>query len=95
MDTPVIYYINLAFAWVLVLLSIWGYSTILRKTGQKMSYWLFFGLGWMLIGFSHIFTLGGVSASEWYMITLRTVGYSCMVLSVISLLLHIVDRDSI
>jgi hypothetical protein len=94
MDTPLIYYINLAFSWLLVLLSIWGYATVLRKTGQRLSYWLFFGLGWMLIGFSHIFTLGGVSSSEWYMITLRTAGYVSMVLSVISLMIHIVDKDS-
>ena len=95
MNTPLIYYINLAFSWLLVLLAIWGFATVLRKTGQRLWYWLFFGLGWMLIGFSHIFTLGGVSSSEWYMIALRTAGYSSMVVSVISLMIHFVDKDSI
>lgn len=95
MDAPAIYYINLAFTWLLVLMSIWGYATVLRKTGQRMSYWFFFGVGWMLIGFSHIFTLGGVSSSEWYMITLRTAGYASIVVSVISLMLHVINKDSI
>jgi hypothetical protein len=94
MNTPVIYYINLIFSWLLVLLSIWGYATVQRKTGYKVYHWLFFGLGWMLIGFSHIFTLGGVSSSEWYMTVLRTTGYVSMVISVISLMLHFVNRDA-
>jgi hypothetical protein len=94
MNTPAVYYINLIFAWLLVLMSIWGYATILRKTGQKLLYWIFFGLGWMLIGFSHIFTLAGVDSNVWYMTTLRTAGYASIVISVISLMIHIVDKDS-
>ena len=42
MSTPAVYYVNLGFAWFLVLMSIWGYTTILRNTGQKMVFWLFF-----------------------------------------------------
>ncbi|HSW57055.1 MAG TPA: hypothetical protein VLH15_01510 [Dehalococcoidales bacterium] len=95
MDNPVIYYINLAFAWFLVLVSVWGYSTIVRKTGQKMVFWLLFGLAWVFFGFSHIFTLGGADASDWYMITLRTAGYVMIFCSVISLMIHIVNKDSI
>jgi hypothetical protein len=93
LDTPAVYYINLIFAWLLVLLSIWGYATILRKTGHKVFFWLFFGVGWMLLGFSHIFTLGGISSSEWYITVLHTVGYISLLLSVISLMIHLVNRD--
>ncbi len=95
MDTPVIYYINLAFAWFLVLISIWGYATIVRKTGQKMFFWVFFGLAWLLFGFSHLFTLGGAANTAWYIITLRTAGYVLIFFSTISLLIHIVNKDSI
>ena len=95
MGTPVMYYINLGFAWLLVLMSIWGYVAILRNTGQKLIFWLFFGLAWMLFGFSHILTIGGTSVNEWYMITLKTGGYVVMVISVLSLMVHFVNHDSI
>jgi hypothetical protein len=95
METPVMYYINIGFTWFLVLMSIWGYTAILRNTGQKMLFWLFFGLGWALLGFSHIFTLGGTPAEIWYMMVLRIAGYAILVISVLSLMIHIVNRDSI
>ncbi len=95
MSTPAVYYVNLGFAWFLVLMSIWGYTTILRNTGQKMVFWLFFGIAWMLLGISHILTIGGTAAGDWYMMTLRIGGYVFMVISVLSLMMHIINRDSV
>ena len=95
MDTPVMDYIGLGFTWFLVLMSIWGYVAILRNTGQKLIFWLFFGLAWMLFGFFYILGIGGTSAEAWYMVTLRTAGYALFVISVLSLMVHFVNRDSI
>ena len=95
MGTPAIYFVNLGFAWFLVLMSIWGYTTILRHTRQKMFFWLFFGIAWMLLGISHILTIEGTSSSAWYMMALRIGGYVFMVISALSLMMHIVNRDSI
>jgi hypothetical protein len=95
MTTPAIYYVNLGFAWFLVLMSIWGYVAIYRNTGQKWSFWLYFGLAWVLLGVSHIFTIGGSSSSEWYMMTLRIVGYALLVVSILSLMVRVVSRESV
>jgi hypothetical protein len=95
MDTPVTYYIGLGFTWFLVLMSIWGYVAILRNTGQKVIFWLFLGLAWILFGSFYILTIGGTSSEAWYMVTLRTAGYSLMVISLLSLMIHFVNRDSI
>lgn len=95
MNTPVTSYIGLGFTWFLVLMSIWGYVAILRNTGQKLIFWLFFGLAWLLFGFFYILTIGGASAEAWYMITLRAVGYSLIVIGLLSLMIHFVNRDSI
>jgi len=95
MNAPAVYYINLVFAWFLVLMSVWGFIIVLRHTGEKMLFWLFLGIGWMLLGISHILTLGGISAVEWYMLTLRIGGYAFLVISVFSLMMHIVNRDSL
>jgi hypothetical protein len=93
MNTPIIYYLNLGFTWLLVLMSIWGYTTIRRKTGEKMAFWLFLGTGWGLLGISHILTLGGIPSDAWFMTVLRCGGYIFHVLSVLSLMIHIVNRD--
>jgi hypothetical protein len=85
MSAPVMYYINIGFAWFLVLMSIWGFTAILRHTGQKMLFWVFFGFAWMLLGISHILTLGGTAADTWYMMVLRIGGYCFMIISVLSL----------
>ncbi len=95
MNTPIIYYVNLGFAWLLVFMSIWGYTTILRHTRQKMIFWLFFGIAWMLLGISHIFTIGGTATGVWYMMALRIGGYVFMVISILSLMMHVVNRDSL
>jgi hypothetical protein len=95
MSTPAIYYVNLGFAWFLVLMSIWGYVTIYRNTRQKWSFWLFFGLAWMLLGTSHIFTIGGASNGDWYMMMLRIAGYLLLVISILNLMIRVVSRESV
>lgn len=95
MDTPAVYYVNLVFAWFLVLLSIWGYVAVWRNTRQRWSFWLFFGLAWVFLGIAHIFTLGGASPDIWYMLALRILGYVFMVISVFNLMLSIINRESI
>lgn len=95
MNTPALYYVNMGFAWFLVLMSIWGYVSILRNTGQKMLFWPFFGIAWMLLGISHILTIGGASAEIWYMMTLRIASYVFLVIALLSLMMHIVNRDSV
>jgi hypothetical protein len=58
-----------------------------------MLYWLFFGLGWGLIGVSHILILLGISSAEWYMLAIRIAGYASIVISVLALMVHLVERD--
>lgn len=67
----------------------------LRNTRQKWSFWLIFGLGWVFLGIAHIFTLSGSTGDEWYMLTLRIIGYVLLVSSVINLMMHIVNRESL
>jgi hypothetical protein len=96
MTAPVMNYIGLGFTWFLVLMSIWGYLAILRNTGQKLLFWLFFGLAWVLFGLFYTFTITNfLPIDVWYMMALRIAGYVLIVISIISLMVHIVDRDSI
>jgi hypothetical protein len=89
------YYVNLGFTLFLVLMSIWGFTTIRRKTGQKMLFWLFFGIAWAFLAISHIFTISGAASGVWYMMTLRVGGYCFMIISIIGLMIHIINRDSL
>jgi hypothetical protein len=93
MSSPLAYYINIGFAWFLVLMSVWGYATILRKTRQRMKFWIFFGLAWLLFGVSHILTLYGIPAGVWYLMTVRIAGYVMMAISVLNLMIQIVKND--
>jgi hypothetical protein len=93
METPAIYYINLAFSWFMVLMSIWGYTAILRNKQQRWGFWWYFGIAWALLGTSHILTLCGTASDVWYMLTLRIGGYVFMVIAVLSLMIRAVNRE--
>jgi hypothetical protein len=93
MGTPAIYYVNLAFTWLLVLMSIWGYIAILRNKQQRWGFWWYFGFAWALLGTSHILTLSGVASDVWYMLTLRIGGYVLLVISALSLMIRAVNRE--
>ena len=93
MTTLFEYYVNLGFTWFLVVLAIWGYVATLRNTGQKLVYWLFLGLAWALLGVSHALIFSGVPHGLWYLSAIRIAGYAIMVISVISLMVHIVNKE--
>jgi hypothetical protein len=93
MDTPTIYYVNLGFSWFMVLMSIWGYTAILRNKQQSWGFWFYFGFAWALFGVSHILTLNNVGPDVWYMLTLRIGGYVFMIISIVSLMIRAVNRE--
>jgi hypothetical protein len=73
------YYVNVSFAWILVLLSLTGYFYVLKKKGEKWAFWLVFAAAYVMFGTSHALVLAGTSANEWYMTFLRVLGYVLMV----------------
>jgi hypothetical protein len=93
MDTPTISYINLGFSWFMVLMSIWGYTAILRNKQQSWGFWFYFGLAWALLGVHYILLVNNISPEQWYVPTLQIAGYVLMIISVISLMIRAVNRD--
>jgi hypothetical protein len=93
MEITTVNYLNLGFSWFMVLMSIWGYIAIMRNTGQRWGFWIWFGSAWILLGISHILTVVGISPAEGYFIAVRTCGYALMVISILSLMLRFVEAD--
>lgn len=86
MGHPAVYYVNVCFAWILVLLSIAGYFYVLKKQGQKWAFWPVFAAAWVMFGISHTLLLTSTSSDAWYIMLLRVLGY-LLVISALSILM--------
>lgn len=93
METPTISYINLGFSWFMVLMSIWGYTAILRNKQQSWGFWFYFGFAWVLLGIHNILLINGIATDVWYVLTLQIAGYVFLTISIISLMIRAVNRD--
>jgi hypothetical protein len=85
MSTPLMYYINVAFTWLLALLSLAAFFYTSRRTGEKWAFWPILAISWAVFGVSHALLLGGVSTGAWYMTLLRILGYVVMIAAIFSL----------
>lgn len=88
MSQPAMYYVNVCFAWILVVLSISGYFYVSKKIGEKLVFWPIFAASYVVFGISHTLILTGTSADEWYMTLLRVLGYVLMTSSLITLMVR-------
>jgi hypothetical protein len=86
MDIPAVYYVNVIFAWILVLLSIAGYFVVSRKLGERWAFWPVFAAAWVMFGISHTLLLAGTSSDAWYIMLLRVLGY-LLIVSALSVLM--------
>jgi hypothetical protein len=86
MDIPAVYYVNVIFAWILMLLSIAGYFVVSRKLGEKWAFWPVFAAAWTMFGISHSLLLAGTSSDAWYIMLLRVLGY-LLIVSALSVLM--------
>jgi hypothetical protein len=75
MDIPAIYYVNVIFAWTLVLMSVAGYVNLSKKTGERRAFWLVFAAAWVMFGISHTLLVAGAPSGAWYLMLLRVLGY--------------------
>jgi hypothetical protein len=84
---PAVYYVNVAFAWILMLLSIAGYFVVSRKLGEKWAFWPVFAAAWTMFGISHSLLLAGTSSDAWYIMLLRVLGYLLIVSALLVLMI--------
>jgi len=86
MNIPPMYYVNVSFTWILMLLSIAGYFYVSRKQGEKWAFWPIFAAAWTMFGISHTLLLAGTSSDAWYIMPLRVLGY-LLIVSALSVLM--------
>jgi hypothetical protein len=87
MDFPAVYYVNVSFAWILMLLSIAGYFVVSRKLGERWAFWPVFAAAWTMFGISHTLLLAGTSSDAWYIMLFRVLGYLFIVSALLVLML--------
>ena len=88
MDIPPTYYVHLGFAWLIVLLAIWGYFYTPKGAERKWSFWLLLAAGWAMFGISHTLTITGTPTNEWYMLLIRVLGYLLNIAALVNLALE-------
>jgi len=86
-------YVGCGFDWFFVLLSTGAYFYALSKTGKKWFFLLIFATGWIFFGVSYLLLIGGVSAGEWYITLIRTIGYALFTAMLFSLIVELTKSE--
>ena len=94
MDVPMMYYVGLISNLIFLLLNLFGYIYIHRKTGRTFSFILLFAAAWLLSAVSYIFLVAGVSNNEWFITALRIAGYAFFLGTAISLIFELSTKKS-
>lgn len=89
MDVPTMYYVGLISNIVFLLLSIFGYVHILRKSGKKFLFIIWFTAAWLFSAISYILLISGASADEGYITALRIIGYVFFLATIVSLIIEL------
>jgi len=80
---PLVNYVNAAFAWIIVVLSIAAYLYLLKRTGEKMPFLIALALGFLGFAVSHTLTILGVAVAEIFLTVLRVAAYILVIVSVL------------
>jgi hypothetical protein len=86
MEISAVYYVNVIFAWTLVLMSIAGYVNLSKKTGERRAFWPLFATAWVMFGISHTLLLAGTPSDAGLLMLLRVLGYLFIVGSLLVLM---------
>ncbi len=83
---PTMYYVGLVFNIVFIGLSVLAYLYILRKTGKKYSFTIWFAAAWLVSAISYGLLISGASANELRITALRIVSYAFFLTTLVSLI---------
>jgi hypothetical protein len=86
MNTPAVYYINISFTWVLVLINIAGYFIVARRFNEKWAFWPILAAAWACFAISHTLLLVGTAPDAWYIMPIRVLGYVLVISSLLILM---------
>lgn len=89
MGIPVMFYVGLVDNLIFVILSIWGYFYIYRKTGKKWNFIPIFAAAWLASAISYILLISGVSADIWYITFIRIVSYVLFLATIIVMIIEL------
>ncbi len=83
------YYVGLISNLIFLLLGIFGYIYISRKTGAKYLFVITFAAAWLLSALSYVFLISGTSANEWFITLIRIVSYVFFLTTLVSLIVEL------
>jgi len=86
---PAMYYVGLISNLIFLLLGIFGYVYILRKTGEKYLFIILFTTAWLLSSISYVLLISGASADQWYITAVRIVSYVFFLATIVSLIIEL------
>jgi hypothetical protein len=86
MNTPAVYYVNVSFTWMLVLINIAGYFIVARRFNEKWAFWPLLAAAWACFAISHTLLLAGTASDAWYIMLFRVLGYVLVISSLVALM---------
>ena len=89
MDIPVMYYAGLVSNLIFLVLTIFSYFYISRKTGKKYLFLILFAIAWAFSSASYAFLVAGTSADIWYITTIRLIFYVFFLSMIISMTIEL------
>jgi hypothetical protein len=89
MNLTGMYLVGGIFNLVFFILSIIGYCSIARKTGNKFTFWWFFAVAWLLSLISYVLLITGTPSDAWYITTIRICTYIFFLATIISMFVEL------
>ena len=89
MNVPIMYYVGLISNLIFLVLAIFGYFYISRKTMRRYLFLIPFASAWLFSGLSYIFLISGTTADQWYITLLRILTYLLFLCSIVSLIVEL------
>jgi hypothetical protein len=90
MNIPVMYFVGLISNLVFLVLSIWGYFYVVRKTGNKFLFIILFAAAWLVSALSYILLISGTPADVWYITCIRITNYILFLAATVSLIVELI-----
>ena len=95
MSIPTMYYAGLVSNLLFLVLLIFGFIYIFRKTGRKYLFLILFAAAWFVSALSYIFLIASASTDVWYLTIIRIISYILFLVTIASLIVELTHGKQI
>jgi hypothetical protein len=83
-------YVNLGFSWLIVFLALFGFFLTLKRTGEKMPFWLVLAGGWTCMAILYLILIVNLPIGKSLLISIALVSFILVMTSMLLIFLKVV-----